>query len=536
MDEAPSAPSKQISTRGTLAQLDDNRRSLTAIEYPGIVKNVDKAIETLGGTRQLSAILNQPEDLPRLHFRPSDPFCHPIFSDKKKTSNMLVKMSRKKAKDGGEPSEWKAEVIGVIRDTHRFRGMADFQYLVPHEGVATKQELNRILLTGDLEAWSNQPEEGLHLPPPIFSKIDQPAQYNYLDNFHTPEGGVRKRQKKPKINKESTIQYVSTFQDDNIPSEPGANALEYVGQYPQLEGQIRGAFEDRPIWTPLALKSVLNIPKADMVLLRHLLPLVAFYNVSGPWGKAWIRLGYNPTKIRDSVKYQVIDLRISPSQVKNGTVWGNTTMTNKPRRRKKEDGIDPTKLGPTFSEEKEDEGGDRSNDEYQFVDPPSRQQTRYQLGDLNDPIIQRFIERNAREKFDPKTGWVTKHMMDHVRIMLKRKLDCMLKGEESPLDENALEDAEVRLRQTEKLSATLKRAAERHRNKKKGERKGEEKGEEEKGEEGKGEEEREKEEGNESENGEWEENEEEEEEDEMQDGEMMDSEEPFQILDDEYDD
>lgn len=74
--------------------------------------------------------------------------------------------------------------------------------------------------------------------------------------------------------------------------------------------------------------------------------MVGYYCVSGPFGRSWIRFGFDPTTTRDSVPLQVIDLRVNPSQTVGGGKTPVAGVVGKPRRRRRAEGgnIDPTKL------------------------------------------------------------------------------------------------------------------------------------------------------------------------------------------------
>ncbi len=164
---------------------------LLAIEYPGFIKNVDKAIETLGGEESISQVrlvfpsvhwinyssstavwkysshlsllflpanfaihqaVNNNSKLLELRFRPWDPFCHPVYGDYIFTSNLLAKVSRKKRKlnknseknnnnnnnnntdsnsnpSTDETNPWRVDIVGLVHDTYRFQGIYCVSYI-----------------------------------------------------------------------------------------------------------------------------------------------------------------------------------------------------------------------------------------------------------------------------------------------------------------------------------------------------------------------------------------------------------------------
>lgn len=65
-----------------------------AVEHPAVVKDVQAAINTLGGASALKAMADDPNvnDL-ELRMRPEDMFEHPVISSTAKTANLLVKVN-----------------------------------------------------------------------------------------------------------------------------------------------------------------------------------------------------------------------------------------------------------------------------------------------------------------------------------------------------------------------------------------------------------------------------------------------------------
>jgi general transcription factor 3C polypeptide 5 (transcription factor C subunit 1) len=115
-----------------------------SVEYPGYVKesSVPKAIENLGGQRSIDRafkrMASKTESLLELNLHPGKPFSHPIPGDVVSTNNLLLKVTRRrrKAKDGmsneGIVGEYKAEVVGVVSKTVRFRSKSGHIQLNAH--------------------------------------------------------------------------------------------------------------------------------------------------------------------------------------------------------------------------------------------------------------------------------------------------------------------------------------------------------------------------------------------------------------------
>ena len=70
-------------------------------------------------------------------------------------------------------------------------------------------------------------------------------------------------------------------------------------------------FKTRPIWTRVAL--VMNLDQPGQYL-KIILPAVAYYTLTGPWRRVWVRFGYDPRKDPQAKIYQVVDFRIKDSK------------------------------------------------------------------------------------------------------------------------------------------------------------------------------------------------------------------------------
>ncbi len=110
---------------------------LVMVTHPGIVRNVDKAFETLGGAAAIAHschIASDPTHTPplQMRFRHGS---HPISSKCEVANGILLRVVRRKKTghvgdggtgDGGEPTEGKivsVEAIGLVNARHTFTGM-----------------------------------------------------------------------------------------------------------------------------------------------------------------------------------------------------------------------------------------------------------------------------------------------------------------------------------------------------------------------------------------------------------------------------
>ena len=85
-----------------------------------------------------------------------------------------------------------------------------------------------------------------------------------------------------------------------------ANRLHDERDQNRLE-DLRRLFDERPIWSKNAIKCKLEIAPDKLKLM---LPVVAYYFLTGPWRSLWVRLGYDPRIDPSAKKYQLVDFRI----------------------------------------------------------------------------------------------------------------------------------------------------------------------------------------------------------------------------------
>ncbi|CAG8472945.1 1742_t:CDS:2 [Racocetra fulgida] len=144
------------------------------VEYPGNVKNIDKALQTLGGQKGLK----------KLRFRPDNPFCHPINGDIIPTANLLLKVTRRRKKvknhhmrrdsdDNNEESvkDFNFEIMGIIN----YQCVPNPNDSVPRYRKALENfDIDTIM---DFESLLNDKREEDNLPPPSFSRIECPMEY-----------------------------------------------------------------------------------------------------------------------------------------------------------------------------------------------------------------------------------------------------------------------------------------------------------------------------------------------------------------------
>ncbi|TPX52602.1 hypothetical protein SeMB42_g01287 [Synchytrium endobioticum] len=422
-----STPPYEVAKRSILPPL-----RFHLVEYPGIVKSLDVAIDTLGGHESMAKGFRDDIGRVDLRFRHQNPFAHPIPGDVVSTGNLIIKVTKRKRKikhtdtfaaaHNACPNpyvEIQTEVIGVASKTARFRSLADFQYLVSDEDSVYK--VRQALEACDLDAiegFELSADAGVsnqlrHIPPPLFSRVEWPVEYEYKQtsvhskttNKDTEAAGLKLTSRKSRASKI----VAADIANDNVPDGPPPEILETVDTIPEASRiRVRQLFEDRPVFIRGAL--VNRLPKGDVKILRKLLPTVAYQVTAGPFRDCWIRYGYDPKIDPKSRIYQILDAR----------KWKN--LDNK----KRNDDVVLHRGGPSCPGPAVPAGTPNEftmNMAALLGTTPGGQWMVFQLADIDDAELQRVISGTpARKNFTPADGWFEKADLQNIRNAVRKKV------------------------------------------------------------------------------------------------------------------
>ncbi|CAL1569655.1 unnamed protein product [Knipowitschia caucasica] len=423
---------------------------LVCVEFPAIIHNLQRAMEALGGEKAVSKTYADPSRRLELYLRPQDPFCHSLCGNRLDSSNLLLRVRRRVRKSDPSDVQVHTELVGIIGTTYKFQGMADFQCLAVGSQNGSKLSLyDKIVLTQpESQDFFNQPLP-YFLPPAIFSRLDTPVDYFYradvMRKASNPEAALHKnfiglnRARRP-----HNAIFVNFL--DPAPDKPLEMAITNWQRVcvkemdRRAEQLIKEMFERRPIWSRNAVKANLDIHPEKLKLL---LPLVAYYMVTGPWRSLWVRLGYDPRKSSESKQYQMLDFRIRCS-TKHGYAMGGDLV--KPKR----SSLNYT-LPNTFNKAvpqaasvlslQEEESQDQNpsyilkESSYIFREgmvPPHRQMF-YQLCDLQVDSLQRVVNaNNGLEKLcDERDGWCPIGTQDQLRNIISDSIKKVVKSKKT---------------------------------------------------------------------------------------------------------
>eukprot|EP00066_Takifugu_rubripes_P028736 XP_011618002.1 PREDICTED: general transcription factor 3C polypeptide 5 [Takifugu rubripes] len=452
-----SSQSEDVPGSSSTVALRSNK--FVCVEYPAVVTNVDKMLETLGGEEKLSKTFAYSNRRLELRFRPQDPFCHSLCGNRFSSSNLILRVRRRVRKNNPKDAEIHMDILGVIGTTYKFQGMADFQCLAMHsEGGKNTSLYDKIILRKvESQAFFEQ-DLPYFLPPAIFSRLDTPVDYFYRPDIHQkPITGKRSSNNINLIGLNRTRRrhnaiFVS-FTEPSVPTKCLEGAItnwEQVCQKDhdkQAEEQLRKMFESRPIWSRNAVKANINIQPDKLKLL---LPVVAYYMVTGPWRSLWVRFGYDPRKMKDSKKYQLLDFRIRCS-TKHG--YSSSDMPVKPKRSALNYNLpitvnktvpQPASLMELTTQEGPSTSRDTASSIYQLKEssyifregmlPPHRQMF-YQLCDLDVESIRQVVDQNTGEEqvCEERDGWCVPGTKDKLRDMISGMIKKVVRGQKPAL-------------------------------------------------------------------------------------------------------
>ncbi|XP_069972340.1 general transcription factor 3C polypeptide 5 [Penaeus vannamei] len=426
-------------------------RQFMCIEYPGLVKNVDKMLETLGGVEKISEVYCEDNRRMELRFRPDDVYCKPTCGEQHNSTALLLRVVRRKKKkkkqqeadpkvpeavagssaedpsppEGDASTSVRSELIGVVHTMYKFNNLCDFQY-VPvvntEDGLAQECVYDQLVPQGMEKAdWLNQPAP-LFLPPAAFTRMDAPQDYRYRREANSdsksrvPQNIIcRTRQRR------THFAIFHSFKDDEVPKDPLPGAMSQIRikfmDNAFYQG-LKDEFDKRPIWSKNALQVWLGYSKDK---LKYLLPTLSYYFHTGPWRNLWVRLGYDPRKDPNAWIYQTFDYRIRQAggvktKVEAKRSYSNYVLPYKSSNtsRRKTSVIQSLHLGEAGEDGNEEAAGKEKNLEELYIFrpgmiPPYRQMF-YQYCDIHVPEIQKLLEEailtGANKVCSEKYGWL----------------------------------------------------------------------------------------------------------------------------------
>ncbi|XP_055376569.1 general transcription factor 3C polypeptide 5 [Condylostylus longicornis] len=287
-------------------------KKLILVEYPGLVKNDDKMIKTLGGLNKISRVFSNEKRRLELRYHPDNIYNKPAMGDSTTASGLFIKVKIKRPKDPNQgPMTHTVEILGKCAKKYHFNSLCDFQYLPLQKDPQT----NKVSYIYDDIAPKNdcdifcKPEAPLFCTPFVFTKND-----TVNTKIHRSD-----KDQKHNLGNEDVIgiartrtegsEYVSFNLIDPFPEKPNPFIvkklqIKYISDA-QFE-KVRQLFAECPIWNRIALIYESEVSNDK---LKVILPSMAYYFTTGPWRTMYVRYGYDPRKDFQSRLYQTFDFR-----------------------------------------------------------------------------------------------------------------------------------------------------------------------------------------------------------------------------------
>ncbi|KAF6819137.1 RNA polymerase III transcription factor [Colletotrichum sojae] len=351
------------------------KRNMSAVEIPMIVMNLDRAEKAFGDISSFQNVLDTERNTIPFYLNPESPYRRPIMSHSATSHNVVLKVTvpkrtgrkRKRGTDGPWEGEvdmtdvprsrvsgeqiysrsrldnpkvlrrkmqdnvdnYDVEAVGVIKHTHRFRGMADF-----HWGLEKSPFIARFMdkvMPGDIEQMKNFTfidgvDKGPNvdiIPPPVWTPMTLPFIYNYSQNPYVRSELDHAGQTKL-INTQlpTLIGYFMKADQYPIPDGP---QTPYDGNDEEVItciGKMKEAMEERPIWTRRSLLNKLGSIVRNANVMKRCVGYVGYQFRGGPWRDAIIKYGVDPRTDPSYRTYQTMIFNMRKLQAGHiGETW-----------------------------------------------------------------------------------------------------------------------------------------------------------------------------------------------------------------------
>ncbi|KAG9234973.1 RNA polymerase III transcription factor IIIC subunit-domain-containing protein [Amylocarpus encephaloides] len=328
---------------------------------------------------------------------------------------------------------YEIEAVGQIKQTHRFRGLADYQHSTSRTDFLPR--FKETVLTGELDKIKQfrlRPDRGWkkndqYMPPPTLTRYALPFGWQWQQNPYTtsyvdPETGKTLVGNKSRPSR-LKMEYLkcSAASPSVCPPPPSDPDLQ------SLLKDLKGALDERPLWTRRALKNRVS-HNPNVGNMRYALQYVAYQFRGGPWRDIVIKIGIDPRtdpKYRD---YQVMFFHFDKDIMGTpGRSWQDDA----------ENSLAHSNAVDQIQSQSHTFDGNS-------VAPDGKI---WQLCDITDPLLKRLIRDSPyRETCDEKVdGWFNNGSGAKIKAIMRTKLDAIqLKKELNDIDfEVALEVPDI---------------------------------------------------------------------------------------------
>lgn len=454
---------------------------LVMIEYPGFVKNPDKALETLGNMDSIERVFATQKDRLELKFRPADPFCRPAYGDRIPKKCLVLKIKNIKSGHATDDKKcYSLDIVGKVQTSFSFDTLAEFQWLPMQRTNPVSTILSNELQKGvkiqrtpesldpkyssilddvlpiknpfDNTLKNFNPDAPLLLLPAVFSRFDTPRE------IHQPHPKFRSKEMRDEFErqqslsiigrtrkKRSTMSYLLNFGDkipDKVPDRIAKERHNLPAPEKALIPKLERCFDKQKVWSKAALCYELNIPPTE---IKYALPLVAYHYTNGPFRTMWVCYGYDPHKDPLCKVLQTLDFRVKHLQDQNDYSRRcinqyQLPMRKNPEKSKNKQHFDlKTMISSTttsFQYSTNDSIEDSLNGFKGFAITeamckfrkdliPVARQLSYQLKDIEIEEVQTIVHSNDGREPDicsEKDGWLPEGSIERIRKIMTNSL------------------------------------------------------------------------------------------------------------------
>lgn len=261
---------------------------LNCIIYPGIINNIERAIDNLGGIDEVSHAFENPEASLSVNLVKSE--LGPSLAGNKHYERSLflsVKTKYKVNKKTGEKTcieVLPAQIVGLVHKTFTFTSMVDFAYFPSKPNFTELWNMNKLF---DID-WALEQDVPLVMLPSKLSKFNEP-QTDFYDHVNLKKLDMlsKKHRLRPYVR---NFTKNNRFEDTDLPPEP-LDLLKYcltVKMFsPDEKRLIDRLFEKRPIWVKPALFHFAKVINKEK--MKYLLPTTGYFTTTGPFRRMWVR-------------------------------------------------------------------------------------------------------------------------------------------------------------------------------------------------------------------------------------------------------
>ncbi|CAG8314966.1 unnamed protein product [Penicillium salamii] len=424
-------------------------RQLVSVEHPALVRNFDKAIETLQGDAGIKSILDLDKEDPQanLALRPGDAMARPVQSTHVPSNNVLLKVTvpkrtgrkRKLGSDGPFQDAPESEAANPRRRTAKdlLRSLSDnsSQYQIEPVGSIEHTHVFRVdkMKQFDIEMDKGALKNVDIIPPPSFSHGDVPFHYIYRQN-PTVKKKLTQSGELETFNTSTASRVLTHLVSYDVPTVP-QKARENLAPIESLDASmqqtiaaIQSLYELHPVWTRRGIRN--NLPSDEhRTNLRHAIPYVGYIFRSGPWRDAIVKLGLDPRTSPDYRHYQTFMFRLFSREAEVARDGAGGRRHNLPR---------PSEVRLDNSDSSAVSEGHIFTGKLPFS-PDGRI---WMVGDIKDPQLHAVLYPEnpgpdfLRKECDTVTdGWFGNGTLAKAKTVMRAKIAVLMEGRE-PADED----------------------------------------------------------------------------------------------------